>query len=185
MEIVAISLVVASLSLLLIVGYYYTFPDLPYGKWSAPLISKCAGTSQDATSHSIYECSPNPVTGFGCVVPNSKPQQVIYKNLVIVNQCNSDNLRDISFTWQAQTTKPTICISSGKNCCDANQNCYVETDYKCVQIAPTGGENRCTLSYLPGILPDSEKPFDPASHGGYITTAITTRTACLANLCTT
>lgn len=182
MEIVVCALVVVSVSLLLIVGYYYAFPKLPFGTWSEPLISQCAGTSQDATSHSIYKCSPNPITGFGCVVPNTGDKEIIYKDLVLIQQCSTTDLRNISFVWEAQATKPTTCISDGKTCCDG-KNCYVETDYQCFQIAPEGGENRCTQSYLQGTLPPLQ-PFDPSHNNGYIGVSITTRMACLGNLCT-
>lgn len=181
--------------LLVFVVYFSTFPTVQYGTWSDPVIYPCVGADKKSlVSYYQYSCSPNSITGFGCVLPQGAGGGVTYKNIVMARTCNTSEVRNVSYIWQPAvnpTPAEINCHSGTRTCCDLSDTngCFANTiGYCCQQIAPTGGEDQCTVLNLPApLLPG--QVFDPSTHSNYDCSLnppqiITAGNSCSTNLCT-
>ena len=135
----------------------------------------------------IYDCSPNPWTGYGCIVPGSGGTAISRKRVAVqVSPClpptgstTYAGERVISFVWQAGEAGP--CISSGNTCCNYTSSCTQTVRYICrATSSGKGGENQCLPAFLPAPYPQ----FDPTVD--YTKVPIDLQIACRgSNYCTT
>lgn len=163
LTIVAIIAVVIAALLLLFMIMLFLAPGILAGTLSEAVPQPCNQGKQWI----LYDCQPNPITGFGCIVPGSHGRNITYKTVAVQNNtCLPDTIngdvsgeRVISFVWQEMGTAG-ICSSPPANvgCCEYNSSCTSTVRFLCVRTnQPVGGENQCTPQYLPAPFPGYEK----------------------------
>lgn len=160
-------------------------PRLLMGTLSEPIPLKCNVTSQWL----IYECRRNPLTGLGCVIPDSGGRFITAKDIAVeLPSClpNSHSQipgqRIVSYAWaEKEAIKP--CKTTGSataTCCTFTSQCSQTAEYICRATgAGLGGENQCLPSFLPAPFPPPG--FNPKTD--YTTIPVVLEIPCRTNYC--
>lgn len=176
-------LLIVSLVLVFIVQSLIA-PRLLAGTLSEPVPQTC---NLGGKQWVLYDCLPNPFTGFGCIIPGSKGEFLTYKTVAVqVSPClpqgftGSQNTGERIVTWQWQPQgEAGPCVSSGDTCCKYSSSCYSQESYLCVKTgAGDGGEDQCVPSFLPVPQPNFDRFHpDPSK------VALVVQVPCRANYC--
>jgi hypothetical protein len=156
-------------------------PQLLAGSLSLPTVLPCNSGQQWL----LYDCKPNPITGLGCIVPNTNSKSLTHKTVAVHNTtCQPVNgeeagERTISWHWQ-EDGQAGQCITDGATCCNyGGGKCSRLVKYLCVKTgAGDNGERQCTPEYLP-VIPDN---FD-ATANNYDIDPISVKIPCRENYC--
>lgn len=186
LSILAVAGVVIVVLAYLFVAQIFITPTLVAGTLSEPQALAC----ENGRQWLLYDCNPNPLTGFGCIIPGSDGEFITHKRIAIfADSClplsNGAQASDryVAFRWEEQGVA-SVCATAptGTTCCNYNSSCLRTARFLCV---PTGeredGENQCVPDFLPGT---ANPPFNKDNYD-YTKTEIIVQIPCRENYCAT
>lgn len=165
-------------------------PELIAGSLSEAVFLPCNQGKQWI----LYDCKPNPITGFGCISPGTGDEFMTYKTVAVQSDtCRAksvsggpDSERKVSWVWQEQGSAAKCVIDSAvtgtaaPSCCEFTGRCSRLVTYLCVRTPEyvVDGENQCTPSYLPAPYPEFN-----SRDNDYSKTRIFLHVPCRENYC--
>jgi hypothetical protein len=165
-------------------------PTLLSGSLSIPVPQQCNMDSKGGTQWLFYDCLPNPLTGFGCVIPGTHGTGITKKKIAVkVTPCQPPSgsstysgTRVVKSLWQeVGTAGPCSNPPDYNTCCSYNNSeCAQKVQFLCKATGQIDGENQCLPEYLPMPYP----AFDPHTDYSNPANIITLYVPCRSNFCT-
>lgn len=134
--------------------------------WAPRLLSGILSEAEpqtciDGKQWILYDCLPNPITRFGCIIPGTNGASRTKKRIAVqqspcLPSTDPAGERIISYVWQEYEPPAGVCSSAPNydTCCNYAESCAQKVKFICVLTgAGLGGENQCLPDFLPAPIP--------------------------------